>query len=548
MKRCLLWFVFTMLVFNCIAAEETPTVIHVKPGDSLMSSSQGAPVAPFGETLFYIHSNLGPYPAKTRANALSIKIKDLAQDPFFSSDSMYIMEYEGTYNVVYKDELVTTIVASDSVAENRPKLEIAKERLTRIAKAVQDQRTLTSPENILKSIIFSVLVLLFLVLFVFIVNYLYRFLNQKIDTMQVRMPKALSFLNYEGIDTNKRSLYLKSLNKLLRIILFLMLFLIGLLAMFYILPWTKVFTLQILQFILTPLKKFGVAIWQWMPNFLTIGVIITLTTLLGRLFRFLKREVERGVLKIPGFYPEWALPTYNIIRVIIWIFTLIILWPYIPGSNSKIFQGVSVFLGLVFSLTSASLVSNVMAGFTLTYTRAFRIGDRIKIGEMMGDVIEKSMLVTKIRTIKNEEITIPNSKIMSSEVINYTVEATESGLILNTTITIGYDAPWRKVHELLIQAALSTEGILHYPRPFVFQTSLDDYYISYQINAYTKRPAEMAKIYSELHQSIQDKFNEGGVEIMSPAYRSIRDGNEVTIPEEYRNPEYQKPGFKVDKP
>ena len=174
-----------------------------------------------------------------------------------------------------------------------------------------------------------------------------------------------------------------------------------------------------------------------------------------------------------------------------------------------------------------------MAGFSLTYTRAFTLGDRIKIGEMVGNVVEKSMLVTKIKTIKNEEITIPNSKIMSSEVINYSVDAPALGLILNTMVTIGYDAPWRKVHELLISAALSTEGIIEEPAPFVFQTSLDDYYVSYQINAYTKRPNEMAKIYSDLHQNIQDKFNEGGVEIMSPAYRSLRDGNVTTIPGEY---------------
>ncbi|MEI7983012.1 MAG: mechanosensitive ion channel domain-containing protein, partial [Bacteroidota bacterium] len=179
---------------------------------------------------------------------------------------------------------------------------------------------------------------------------------------------------------------------------------------------------------------------------------------------------------------------------------------------------------------------------------AFRIGDRIKIGEITGDVVEKSMLVTKLRTIKNEEITIPNSKIMNSEVVNYSEEAPKSGLILYTSVTIGYDSPWRKIHELLIDAALSTPGILQDPLPFVLQTSLDDFYISYQINGYTRNASRMAEIYSDLHKAIQDKFNEAGMEIMSPHYKSLRDGNTIAIPEEYRDKDYKNPAFRVEKP
>ena len=158
------------------------------------------------------------------------------------------------------------------------------------------------------------------------------------------------------------------------------------------------------------------------------------------------------------------------------------------------------------------------------------------------------MLVTKIRTIKNEEITVPNTKIMNSEVINYSTCAPDHGLIMHTTVTIGYDAPWRQVHQLLIDAALNTDLILKKPVPFVLQTALNDFYISYQINAYTRSPNAMAVIFSQLHQNIQDSFNNAGVEIMSPHYKSLRDGNTITIPEKYRAKNYDPPAFRVENP
>ena len=177
--------------------------------------------------------------------------------------------------------------------------------------------------------------------------------------------------------------------------------------------------------------------------------------------------------------------------------------------------------------------------------RSFTIGDRVKIGDVTGDVIEKTMLVTRVRTTKNEIISIPNSTILTSHIINFSSDAPDKGLILHTPVTIGYDAPWRQVHQLLIGAALATEFIEKEPKPFVLQTSLDDFYVSYQINAYTRAPNRQAATYSLLHQNIQDKFNEAGVEIMSPHYRAQRDGNQTTVPADYLPAGYQAPHFRV---
>ena len=207
-----------------------------------------------------------------------------------------------------------------------------------------------------------------------------------------------------------------------------------------------------------------------------------------------------------------------------------IAFPYIPGSSSPAFKGISIFLGVLFSLGSSGAVGNIVAGVILTYTRAFQAGDRVQIGEAVGDVVGKNLLATRVRTIKNEDITIPNALVLGSHIKNYSCHAREPGLILHTSVTIGYDAPWRTVHQLLIDAARNTRLVLAEPAPFVLQTALDDFYVSYQLNAYTGEAAQMAATYSELHQNIQDRFNVAGLEICSPHFSAMRDANHIAIP------------------
>jgi len=228
---------------------------------------------------------------------------------------------------------------------------------------------------------------------------------------------------------------------------------------------------------------------------------------------------------------------------LVFAFMIVVIFPYLPGSDSPIFQGVSVFLGFLFTFGSAGSLSNIIAGLILTYMRLFKMGDRVKIGSISGDVIEKNMLVTRVRTTKNEIISIPNATVMNSHTINYSSDAPEKGLIMHSTITIGYDVPWRKMEAVLIKAALKTPLLLDDPAPFVLQTSLDDFYVSYQINAYTREPNKQATIYSNLHANIQDSCNEAGIEIMSPHYRAARDGNQSTIPEDQLPKDYKTPSF-----
>ncbi|MFM7442104.1 MAG: mechanosensitive ion channel family protein, partial [Snowella sp.] len=310
-------------------------------------------------------------------------------------------------------------------------------------------------------------------------------------------------------------------------------------------PWTRNFSLIILS---QSLKILGFIFNQtvkYLPNVFVIVVIIAITYYILRGIKPFFTAIQRGNLVIAGFYPDWAVPTYKILSILIIALAAVVAFPYLPGFDSPAFRGISVFLGILFSLGSTSAVANVVGGVILIYTRAFQIGDRIQIGDVIGDVVEKTLLVTRIVTVTNKVITIPNSSILSSNVINFSAASREfkRHLILQTTITLGYDLPWRKVHETLIKAALATENILTDPAPFVLQTSLDDFYVSYQLNAYTDQTHLIMTIYSELHQNIQDKCNEVGIEIMSPHYSAMRDGNQTTIPEAYLPADYTAPGF-----
>jgi small-conductance mechanosensitive channel len=315
--------------------------------------------------------------------------------------------------------------------------------------------------------------------------------------------------------------------------------------LFSFFEFTKTWSASLIDYILKPLGIVFLAFINFLPNLFFIVVIIFVIRFVIKFIKLFFIEVEKGTITLPGFYLEWARPTFKIVRFLIIAFTAVVIFPYLPGSDSGAFRGISIFLGVLLSLGSVSAVANIVAGVVLTYMRPFKIGDRVRIADTIGDVVEKTLLITRVRTIKNVDVTIPNSMVLGSHIINFSSSAQERGLILHTGVTIGYDAPWRKVHELLIAAAEATEHILKEPKPFILQNSLDNSYVSYELNAYTDKPNIMTSIYSELHQNIQDKFNEAGVEIVSPQYSAVRDGNKIAIPQDYLPKNYITPAFRI---
>ena len=389
---------------------------------------------------------------------------------------------------------------------------------------------LSSGGSVWKRILLFVVILLIQAGLIWLTDFLYKLVSKKIIGIKDTKLKAVNIQGYELLDKEKQSRVLLFVAKICKWAFIILQLIIFIPAMFSVFPRTRNFSNILFSWILKPLRRIGKEVVDYLPNLITIIIIVFLVQYLIKLLKFLTQQISDGKLKINGFYQDWASPTFHIVRFMLYAFMVAMIYPYLPGSKSGVFQGVSVFVGLIISLGSSTVIGNVIAGFVITYMRPFKIGDRIQLNETTGNVIEKTALVTRIRTPKNEMVTIPNSFIMSSHTTNYSESARDLGLIIHTEVTIGYDTPWRKIHQLLIDSAKATPGVSATPEPFVLETSLNDFYPVYQINAYIKEADKIPAIYSGLFQNIQDKFAAAGVEIMSAHYTAFRNGNESTIP------------------
>ena len=515
--------------------------------DSLKIRAKGFPVSPHGDTLFFVYTRLGPFLPEERARLTADKILRLEKEVFFRPDSLRIFPSEQTVDLMYGELVLQSISDNDALWQNVSQDSLARQHRQLIIEAVARYKAEYSLRNIAKEVGLTLLVLVVLFFTVKYVNQFFHWLRRKLSTKQGTWFTGFKIGTYEFFTDHRQLSAILVLVGALRWVVILLVIYLVLPIVFSIFPGTQGIADTLLGYVLNPLRGIALAFWNYLPNLFTIIVIVTVFRYVLKLVYSVKEEVRLGNLTINGFYSDWANPTYQIIRILVFAFALVVVFPYLPGSDSPIFKGVSVFLGFLFTFGSAGSLSNIVAGLVLTYMRAYKIGDRVRIGDVTGDIIEKNLLVTRIRTIKNEEITIPNSSIMTSYTTNYTSAAPTLGLVVHTTVTIGYDVPWPQVHELLVQAALASEYVLPEPKPFVLQTSLDDYYVSYQLNAYTREASRQAVIYSRIHQNIQDQFNAAGVEIMSPHYRAVRDGHQATIPTDYLPPDYEAPGFRKEK-
>jgi small-conductance mechanosensitive channel len=283
-------------------------------------------------------------------------------------------------------------------------------------------------------------------------------------------------------------------------------------------PWTRWLSDDLAELLLDPLGKIFMGIADYIPKLLFL-VMLALVARFGlRMMRLYFGAIERGTFSLPGFEPEWAIATYKIARVIVIGIVLVMAYPYLPGAGSEALQGLSVFAGLVLSLGASSSVSNVIAGYITTFGRVLRVGDMIKVGDTTGTVSQIRLLTIRLRTVRNEEVTIPNGTLLSTNVINYSALSRENGLILQTEVGIGYEVPWRQVHAMLLEAAGRTPGLMTEPPPFVLQRQLGDFAVVYQLNVHKAEAKALVLAYSNLHQSVLDVFNEYGVQIMTPAY------------------------------
>ena len=508
--------------------------------DSLRQFTPGVPVVVEGDTLFYLYTKRGGYTPLQRAEMIDAAITQLGKRFTLHPDSVYIESSDIVSDLMYGNKVIASFTDQDGLWEGRSREQLAADKRIVVVKKLKELKEEHSFWQLGKRILYFVLVLVGQYLLFRLTTWLFRKLKVRIQKLKDTKLKPISIQDYELLDTQRQVNLLIFLSNLLRYVLMFLQLLITVPLLFVIFPQTKGLADTIFSYIWNPVKDILVGIVDYIPNLFTIFIIWYAIKYLVRFVHYLSREIEAGRLKFGGFYPDWAMPTFHIIRFLLYAFMIAMIYPYLPGSRSGVFQGISVFVGLIVSLGSSTVIGNIIAGLVITYMRPFKLGDRIQLNDTTGNVIEKTPLVTRIRTPKNEVVTIPNSFIMSSHTVNYSSSAREYGLIIHSEVTIGYDAPWRQVHQLLIEAALNTPGVIDDPRPFVLETSLSDWYPVYQINAYIREADKLAQIYSDLHQNIQDRFNEAGVEIMSPHYMAMRDGNESTIPKDDLRPKTDK--------
>jgi small-conductance mechanosensitive channel len=339
--------------------------------------------------------------------------------------------------------------------------------------------------------------------------------------LERRYRQRIHAVGIQSLQLVRAELIWNALQRVLGAARALVLLVAGFLYLRYVLglfPWTRGTAQRLFAHVLDPLEVMGRGILDRIPDLLFLAILFVLTRYALKALHLILGAVERGEIALRGFERDWAEPTYKLLRVGVVLLALVVAYPYIPGSGTDAFKGLSIFIGILLSLGSSSAIANLIAGYSMTYRRAFKVGDRVKIGDTVGDVTEMRLQATHLRTIKNEEVVVPNSTILNSAVVNYSSLARRGGLILHTRVGIGYETPWRQVEAMLLTAADRTPGLMKAPPPFARQLGLGDFAVTYELNVYTDNAQAMGEIYTGLHRNILDVFNEYGVQIMTPAY------------------------------
>jgi small-conductance mechanosensitive channel len=509
-----------LLIALLLSLASSPTVYSAdspQPAAGRDDIVQTAPVRIDGAALFPVRG-ISAHPAEDRADAIATRIIALAEDPAVKADSVVAVESDHSTDIMAGDRFIMSVFDVDAELDRVPRQVLAKAYAAKIRMTIESYRRDRGSRSIVRGAAVAAGASLALIALILLIRWGFRKLIVLVENRFTTRIRELQAKSHDIVRTEWIWTVLRSALRTTRIILVLILVFFYLGFVLTLFPWTRAYAVPLVVMVLGPLRDMGIAVLDYLPKFIFLIILSFVARYALNLLRVFFLGVQRGKITFAGFEPDWALPIYKLARLAVIAFTVVVAYPYIPGSESPAFKGVSLFLGIVFSLGSSSSISNIVSGYMVTFRRAYKVGDRVKVGNQTGDVTEIRLQATHLRTIKNEEVIVPNSLIINTEVVNYSSLARKGGLILHTTVTIGYDTPWRQIHAMLLKAAEGTPGLLKEPRPFVLQTGLNDFYVSYELNACTDRPGEMASIYSDLHQNIQDAFNEHGVQIMSPHY------------------------------
>jgi len=476
-----------------------------------------APVVLDGETIFRVRGT-SSYPAEERARRIAGRIEEVARTASLAPEAVQAVPADEFVNITAGDRFLAAVTDADARLEALDRRLLATVYVDRIQGGIRAYRQAREPGVLLRATWRAVAATLVLVAALLGLRWAFRRLESRFGRRYEEKLHSVQIQSFEILRAHRLRTAFRVVVRVLRAATASVLVYFWLDFVLSSFPLTRPLAARLLTLVLDPLSRLGNGLLALLPDLGFLLVLYVITRWLLGLVRLFFEAVAKGNVTLSGFEAEWALPTYRIVRIAIVAFALVVAYPYIPGSRSAAFQSISIFLGVMFSIGSSSFIANIIAGYSMTYRRAFRLGDRIQVGEVFGDVSEIRLQVTHVRSLKNEEIVVPNSSLLNSNVVNYSALARTRGLILHTTVGIGYETPWRQVEAMLLLAAERTPGLLREPAPFVLQKSLGDFCVVYEVNVYCNAPAEMARLYTRLHQNILDIFNEYGVQIMTPAY------------------------------
>lgn len=500
-----------------------------------------APVVIDGVTLFRLRG-VTAFPAERRAANVRNAIIELADDSRIGVDEIKIEEADDRSTITVRGKVIVNIMDLDGQVETASRQLLALVYQERIREIVIEYREARSGGTLMRNAAYALAVTALFVLLLWGSRFLFRRLDRWVERHVKRGVQELASKSHYVIQAGPVWGLIATLLRMLRVVIVLVLTYFYLNTVLGLFPWTRPAAKVLLQLILNPLLSVWSGFVGQLPNLIYLAVLFFVVRYALKLIRVFFRGVGSGRIRLTNFEAEWADPTYKIVRIAVIAFAVVLAYPYIPGSDSAAFKGVSVFIGVLLSLGSSSFIASMIAGLAMTYRGAFREGDLIRIGETLGTVEDVKLMVTRLRTAKNEKVILPNSNVLATDVINYTQAAKADGLIVHSTIGIGYDTPWRQVEAMLLEAVSRTEGLQSDPPPFVLQDALGDFAVQYQVNAYWGGDSSLWKIRSDLHANIQDVFNENGVQIMSPAYEADPEQPKVVPPERWFEAPARKPG------
>ncbi len=491
---------------------------EIKDENHLPENRKDVAAVSLDGNLWFFVVGTASFPAEERADLISRQIGKAASDRSIPADSVKILT-EGDYLNIYAGKMfIMSVTKFDAKAEGTNQIVFSRIIQKQVRAAINSYRHERSRPVILKKILYASAATVLMVLSLILILWLIRRLNRVVETRIKSKVEAMENKSYKIIRSSSLWKVVSITFRMIKIaviVLIVAAFLQYILGLF---PVTMGFASYTLGLFLNPLISIGKAFVNFLPSLAFLIIIYLVARYLLKLIKLFFTSIHQGGIRLSKFEDEWAMPTYKILRLVVIVFALVVAYPYIPGSETSAFKGISVFLGVLLSLGSSSFISNIIAGYSMTYRAAFKAGDLIEVDDQIGFVEEQKLLVTRLRSPKNKEISIPNSELLNSNIINYSKRAKDLGLILHTTLGIGYETPWRLVDAMLKEAAGRTEGLLKQPPPFVRKASLDSFCVKYELNAYCNDVVQIFFYYSQLHQNILDVFNENNVQIMVPAY------------------------------